>query len=252
MAAVLERSRAGSDDADGAPSHGMLPRQKSSLVLAAEQAGKASFGGYLRKLNSQQQWQKRYFEVVGGRYWVYRKSSAPTAEILCAMDLWKSGPPALLDVSPHGDAVFSIEWDRLRLFRASNREEAQTWVRQMRMAQANRPQNMAKPQPGLTAVPAFSAVGGVLHVASAPSAPSSKANQILPATSTAAAAPPSSSLPPPAPSGTEIVGATASGASVQAPSVIAANAATEWGAVRPPKQAAAAHKPAGAACCALM
>ena len=151
--------RRGSDDGEPAPG---TSKPKSSLVLAAERAGTATHGGYLRKLNSQQQWQKRYFQVIGGRYWVYRKSSAPTAEILCAMDLWRSGPPQILPPGDHGDSVFSIVWDRFRLFRASSREEAETWVRQMRMAQSNRPPDMAAAAPSAPALPAFATTGGSL------------------------------------------------------------------------------------------
>lgn len=169
---MADPDRRGSDDGEAVPAVGGAPKPKSSLVAAAEKAGKASFGGYLRKLNSAQQWQKRYFEVIGGRYWVYRKSSAPTAEILCAMDLWRSGPPAVLPPGDHGDAVFSIVWDRYRLFRASNREEAETWVRQMRMAQSNRPPDMAAAAPAsATPLPAFATPGGTLGAPAAPAPP---------------------------------------------------------------------------------
>lgn len=155
--------RRGSDDGQDVTASACKP--KSSLVLAAERAGKATYSGYLRKLNSAQQWQKRYFEVIGGRYWVYRKSSAPSAEILCAMDLWRSGPPSVLPPGDHGDSVFSIVWDRYRLFRASNREEAEAWVRHMRSAQNNRPPDMAASAPASPALPAFATSGGTLSAA---------------------------------------------------------------------------------------
>lgn len=172
---MADSDRRGSDDGEAVASIGGAAKPKSSLVLAAERAGKATFGGYLRKLNSAQQWQKRYFEVIGGRYWVYRKSSAPTAEILCAMDLWRSGPPAVLPPGDHGDAVFSIVWDRYRLFRASYREEAETWVRQMRMAQSNRPPDMAAATPATAAgpaLPAFATAGGTLAASATAPPPS--------------------------------------------------------------------------------
>lgn len=162
---MADADRRGSDDGEAVTQSAGAAKQKSSLVLAAERAGKATHSGYLRKLNSAQQWQKRFFEIIGGRYWVYRKSSAPTAEILCAMDLWRSGPPAVLPPGDHGDAVFSIVWDRYRLFRAATREEAETWVRQMRMAQSNRPPDMAAAAPAATAMPAFATPGGALAAA---------------------------------------------------------------------------------------
>jgi hypothetical protein len=257
MAATeMDRSRVGSDDADAPPSSSAgtsAPKQKSTLVLAAERAGRPSFSGYLRKLNSQQQWQKRYFEVIGGRYWVYRKSSSPSAEILCAMDLWKSGSPLLLDVGAHGDSVFSIEWDRVRLFRAANREEAQTWVRQMRMAQANRPKDMAPPVPA--GVPAFSTVGGVLHVASASAG-------VAGSTGVVSASAPKSLLPAPA-GATAVAGdSRAEGGGVKGPSAVqppsiasagAGQAPVDWGAARPPRSSAGkAESSPSASCCIVM
>src|SRR4051812_21146681 len=52
-------------------------KPKSALVIAAERLDRrtATFSGYLRKKNSANRWQKRYFEIVSN-YWVYYKSSS--------------------------------------------------------------------------------------------------------------------------------------------------------------------------------
>ncbi len=95
--------------------------------------------GYLRKKNSANRWQKRYFEIVAN-YWVYYKSST-SPEMLCAMDLWKAGIPELVPLA-EGETEqceFSITWDRYRLFRASNRAEAVRWVNAIKAVQAQRP-----------------------------------------------------------------------------------------------------------------
>lgn len=123
-------------------------KSKSSLLLAAEKIDRraALLSGYLRKKNSGNKWQKRYFEIVGN-FWVYYKS-ASSPEMLCAMDLWKAGTPELVAPSagdpsgldPSGEsAEFAITWDRYRLFRAGSHGEAVRWVNAILQVQASRP-----------------------------------------------------------------------------------------------------------------
>lgn len=126
-------------------------KPKPVLVVAAERLDRrtALLTGYLRKKNSSNRWQKRYFEIVG-QYWVYYKShTAP--EMLCAMDLWKASPPELLTPTgatggtslggeeDGGMCEFSITWDRFRIFRASSPAEALRWVNAIQQVQALRP-----------------------------------------------------------------------------------------------------------------
>jgi len=117
-------------------------RGKSSLVLAAEKVDRrtALLAGFLRKKNSEERWQKRYFELLGN-FWVYYKNASLDQPILCAMDLWRAGAPELLPPGP-ADAEaceFSITWDRYRIFRAASRAEAQRWVNAIQQVQATRP-----------------------------------------------------------------------------------------------------------------
>lgn len=135
----------------GVSTPGGSVKQKSSLLVAAEKIDRrtALLSGYLRKKNSQNKWQKRYFEIVGN-YWVYYKS-ASSSEMLCAMDLWKAGSPEMVAPSagdPAGldasgeSAEFAITWDRYRLFRASSHSEAVRWVNAILQVQASRPPEM--------------------------------------------------------------------------------------------------------------
>lgn len=82
---------------------------KSALVLAAEAVPRsaASLSGYLRKKNSADKWQKRWFEIVG-QYWVYYKR-AEDSTLLCAMDLWRAGAPGLEPPAP-GDGDGALEF----------------------------------------------------------------------------------------------------------------------------------------------
>ena len=88
---------------------------------------------------------------VVGHYWVYYKSAAHT-DMLCAMDLWRAGPPQLTPAAeaaaaggeegasdPGIEGEFSINWDRYRLFRAGNRADAEVWVAAIRAVQAQQP-----------------------------------------------------------------------------------------------------------------
>ena len=138
------------------------PKAKSALVLAAEavKSGPKVAAGYVRKENSASKFQRRYFEIRGGRYWVYYKSQE-SSEILCAMDLWRASAPALVppgagDVPDTGD-VFSITWDRDRLFKAANHADAVRWVDAIVACQAQRPATMARVD---DVVPAFATPGG--------------------------------------------------------------------------------------------
>lgn len=117
-------------------------KNKSPLVLEAEKIDRrtALLSGTLRKLNSQDKWQKRYFEIVG-HYWVYYKSNASDQPMLCSMDLWRAGVPSIAAPEP-GEAescCFTIGWDRDRLFRAATPQDALTWVNAMKQVQATRP-----------------------------------------------------------------------------------------------------------------
>lgn len=136
-------------------------KAKSGLVLAAERVDRrtAMLTGDLKKKNSAEKWQRRYFEILD-HYWVYYKSRG-SGEMLCAMDLWKAGRPDLAPLAP-GDSeqcVFSITWDRYRLFRAASQAEAARWVNAIVQVQAMRP-----PEPALA--------GGGSLLAAGPPTPS--------------------------------------------------------------------------------
>jgi len=135
------------DDAEGGG------KTKSPLVLAAERIDRrtALLAGYLRKKNSADKWQKRWFEIVQAPatpgqaapppFWVYYKSSAAGQPLLCAMDLWRASEPGLEPPEP-GEAepcCFHITWDRFRVFRASTPHEALCWVNAIKQVQATRP-----------------------------------------------------------------------------------------------------------------
>jgi len=75
---------------------------KSALVSKAEALPRSGAGllasGYLRKMNSSNRWQRRWFEVLvspAEAYFVYYKQR-DSAELLCAMDVWRSSRPQLL------------------------------------------------------------------------------------------------------------------------------------------------------------
>ena len=84
-------------------------KSKSPLVIEAEKIDRrtALLSGHLRKLNSQEKWQKRWFEIVG-QYWVYYKR-AEDSTLLCAMDLWRAGAPGLEPPAP-GDGDGALEF----------------------------------------------------------------------------------------------------------------------------------------------
>lgn len=140
---------AGGGGADSPPGEREGGKVKSGLVLSAEKIDRrtALLTGYLRKKNSQNRWQKRYFEIVG-QYWVYYKTHT-SGEMLCAMDLWKASPPVLvapggpLDGDEGTQSEFSITWDRYRVFRASSPAEAVRWVNAIQQVQALRPADVA-------------------------------------------------------------------------------------------------------------
>jgi hypothetical protein len=103
---------------DDEPEAGGGKGGKSALVLAAEACdrSRAAMRGWLRKKNSQEKWQKRWFELVD-HYWVYYKSDKAGQPLLCAMDLWRAGTPALEAPAAAGGETggdFSITWDRFR------------------------------------------------------------------------------------------------------------------------------------------
>lgn len=122
-------------------------KTKSTLVLAAERYDRrtAVISGYLRKRNSENRWQKRYFEIVGN-YWVYYKTDT-SQDMLCAMDLWKASRPEL--VAPAGtedegaQCEFCITWDRYRVFRAVSPADAVRWVNAIQQVQALRPPELS-------------------------------------------------------------------------------------------------------------
>ena len=117
--------------------------RKNPLLIAAEKIARerATMSGYLRKKNSADKLQKRYFLILPGgggiSYFVYYKSNAADVPMLAAMDLSRAGRPELLPASsPEGDAAFSIMWDRQRSFQAGSRAEAGKWVEAILAAQA--------------------------------------------------------------------------------------------------------------------
>lgn len=152
------------DDGDAAPG-----KAKSALVIAAEACDRTAptLAGFLRKENSAQKFQRRYFEILGDRYWVYSKGA--DSPILCAMDLWRASAPALLPPAPGEPAdscdVFAITWDRYRLFKAASHADAARWVDAIARVQAGRPRGAAA-TPGDR--PAFTTPGGALDAASSP------------------------------------------------------------------------------------
>ena len=112
--------------------------------------------GFLRKKNSADKWQKRYFEVLSANnvaFFVYYKDAEKTSPMLCAMDLSKSSLPALVVQNVVGkdltgssnEADFAITWDRYRTFRAGNRSEAEKWVEAIKNAQSNLNSNRKAP-----------------------------------------------------------------------------------------------------------
>lgn len=126
----------GGDDEEGAG------KAKSSLVLAAERIDRreALLQGFLRKKNSAEKWQRRYFLLLS-HYWVYCKNEQESSAILCAMDVWRAGEPNMEPPEP-GETesrCFSITWDRFRVFRASTPADALRWVQAIRQVQASRP-----------------------------------------------------------------------------------------------------------------
>lgn len=145
----------GGDEEEGGTAKG----GKSALVLAAEACDRnapGTFKGYLRKKNSQDKWQKRWFELVGNQFWVYYKSDKAGQPLLCAMDLWRAGAPGLepaaeaaaaaggvaaaaTGTGDDGTCDFHISWDRFRVFRAGSPAEAARWVSAIAAAQAARP-----------------------------------------------------------------------------------------------------------------
>lgn len=137
-----------------------------ALVLAAERVDRARalLSGYLRKRNSSGRWQRRYFQILPGErgvsYFVYAKSSSPSAPLLAAMDLSRAGRPELVAAGTGDDAsgsggVFAITWDRYRTFQASSRDEAGRWVDAILRVQAQA-RRFGIPAPGVApgAVPA--------------------------------------------------------------------------------------------------
>lgn len=137
---ALTREGSGALSGPGSASKG----GKGSLVTLAERLAQQTaptMTGYIKKRNSENRWQRRYFVIVG-QYFCYYKS-ADGGPMLCAMDLYRSGVPAL--ASP-GDATcceFKICWDRERLFRAATPAEAAAWVRAIWTVQAGRPTSVA-------------------------------------------------------------------------------------------------------------
>lgn len=126
----------GGDDEEGGG------KAKSSLVLAAERIDRreALLQGFLRKKNSAEKWQRRYFLLLS-HYWVYCKNEQESSAILCAMDVWRAGEPNMEPPEP-GETesrCFSITWDRFRIFRASTPADALRWVQAIRQVQASRP-----------------------------------------------------------------------------------------------------------------
>ena len=175
-------------DSDGTAGSGKS-LGKSALASRAEQLPRAGAGflcsGYLRKKNSADKWQKRWFEVLSARegaaggpaaFFVYYKSRE-SADLLCAMDLWRSSRPELLvaesaaeraaasaaaatsgagagasakaaaaaataaaaAAAREGECDFAITWDRYRVFRAASRAEAVRFVAAIADAQARNP-----------------------------------------------------------------------------------------------------------------
>ena len=172
-------------DSDGTAGSGKS-LGKSALASRAEQLPRAGAGflcsGYLRKKNSADKWQKRWFEVLAARegaaggpaaFFVYYKSRE-SADLLCAMDLWRSSRPELLvaetaaeraaaaaagagagagakaaaaaaataaaaAAAREGECDFAITWDRYRVFRAASRAEAVRFVAAIADAQARNP-----------------------------------------------------------------------------------------------------------------
>lgn len=141
-------------------------KSKGNLVTTAERIRQTltpSCAGYLKKHNSAGKWQKRYFEIVGGQYFVYYKNK-DSKDMLCAMDLWRASAPELVTVGSSAAAAaikagaggeggadptaatdFAITWDRYRLFRASSKADAAKWVEAMKAAQGNRPETERRP-----------------------------------------------------------------------------------------------------------
>jgi hypothetical protein len=125
------------------------PKSQSLVVEASKIPRETSLiRGFLRKKNSADKWQKRYFEVLSANnvaYFVYYKDAEKTSPMLCAMDLSKSSLPALVVQSVLGkdltgssnEADFAITWDRYRTFRAGNRSEAEKWVEAIKNAQTS-------------------------------------------------------------------------------------------------------------------
>jgi len=125
------------------------PKNRNLVLDASKIARETSLiRGFLRKKNSSDKWQKRYFEVLlstnnGAAYFVYYKDAEKASPMLCAMDLAKSSLPALVVTSVAGkeltgssnEADFAITWDRYRTFRAGNRTEAEKWVEAIKTAQ---------------------------------------------------------------------------------------------------------------------
>jgi hypothetical protein len=125
------------------------PKNKDLVIEASKIPRETSIiRGFLRKKNSSDKWQKRYFEVLlsannGSAYFVYYKDAEKSSPMLCAMDLARSSLPALVVTSVAGkeltgssnEADFAITWDKYRTFRAGNRTEAEKWVEAIKTAQ---------------------------------------------------------------------------------------------------------------------
>jgi hypothetical protein len=133
------------------------PKSQSLVVEACKIPRETSLiRGFLRKKNSADKWQKRYFEVLSANnvaFFVYYKDAEKTSPMLCAMDLSKSSLPALVVQNVVGkdltgssnEADFAITWDRYRTFRAGNRSEAEKWVEAIKNAQSNLNSNRKAP-----------------------------------------------------------------------------------------------------------
>jgi hypothetical protein len=58
-----------------------------------------------------------------------------SSKILASMDLFRAGPVQLLD----SEGTFAIEYDKRRVFRAGNQDEAARWVEVIRAVQGSAP-----------------------------------------------------------------------------------------------------------------
>lgn len=122
---------------------------KNPLIIAAEKipAARATHAGWLQKHSSNNRWSKRYFLILpsaekrGVSFLVYYKSAAPNSPMLAAMDLSQAGDPAMVprDADETGTgALFGLQWDKYRRFRASGPEEAARWVASIAAAQGRK------------------------------------------------------------------------------------------------------------------